>query len=306
METRLLKMFCAVADCGSLVKAAAKLHLTPSAVSHGLKDLETDLDCRLFERAGKKLLLNHAGEQLLAQVGPALVALETATDGIKRFARQGKTRLRIGAAPTACAYVLPRVIRELKKLDPRMELQIDSGNTSELIELIRGNKLDLALGISPENHVGLEITPVFKDELMFTFAPEHPWADGRPITRDELRFQPIILTHKSSLTAKLIHRHFQNTGVNPSVMEIASVEAIKELVKLNLGVSVLAPWTAEKELLRGTLLMRPPAPKPIWRSWVVLSLLGREFSPLDTAFCRLCRSYATGIRLDRRDIPDLL
>ena len=62
MEIRLLKMFCSVAESGRLVEAARKLHLTPSALSHGIKALEVELGCRLFERVGNKLLLNHAGE----------------------------------------------------------------------------------------------------------------------------------------------------------------------------------------------------------------------------------------------------
>src|SRR5205814_2024286 len=84
METRLLKMFCAVAETGSLVTAGRKLHLTASALSHSLKALETDLGCRLFERVGKRMVLNQAGEELLAQVRGSLAALESAVEGRKR------------------------------------------------------------------------------------------------------------------------------------------------------------------------------------------------------------------------------
>ena len=101
METRLLKMFCAVAETGGLVTAGRKLHLTPSALSHSLKALETDLGCRLFERVGKRMVLNQAGEQLLAQVRGPLAALESAANGIKRLAKWGQTRLRIGASASA-------------------------------------------------------------------------------------------------------------------------------------------------------------------------------------------------------------
>src|SRR5688572_5066257 len=101
MELRLLKVFCAVAESASLATAAAKLHLTPSAISHSLKSLETELGCRLFDRVGKRMALNHAGEQLLAQIGTPLAALEAATDGIKRFGKWGQTRLRIGASQAA-------------------------------------------------------------------------------------------------------------------------------------------------------------------------------------------------------------
>src|ERR1041384_8417277 len=95
MDTRLLKVFCAVAESGSLVAAAGKVHLTPSAISHSLKSLETDLGCRLFERVGKRMVLNQAGEQLLSQIQGPLSALDSAAEGIKRLGKWGHTRLRI-------------------------------------------------------------------------------------------------------------------------------------------------------------------------------------------------------------------
>ena len=146
MDTRLLKMFCAVAQSGSLVAAAAKLHLTPSAISHSLKSLETELGCRLFERAGRKMLLNQAGEQLLAQVQAPLAALEAAGEALKRLGKWGQTRLRIGTAASACQHFLPGVIRELKKLQPRLELLVKSGDIPEMMDLVRANTVDLALG----------------------------------------------------------------------------------------------------------------------------------------------------------------
>jgi DNA-binding transcriptional LysR family regulator len=306
METRLLKMFCAVAESGSLVTAAGKLHLTPSAISHGLKSLETELGCRLFERSGKKMLLNQAGEQLLTQVRPPLAALNAAAEALKQLGKWGKTRLRLGVAASACQHILPGVIRELKRAHPTLELQIESGDTPEMVDVVRANQLELALCIAPDNASGLEVRPVFRDELMFVFAPSHPWASGRTITRDELRTQPLILYQRSSYTARLANKFFRNLDIVPStVMEIASIEAIKELVKLNLGVSVLAPWTVGRELARGTLKMRPLGSQPLRRNWVVISLAGRRLSLAEETFCRLCRTHAAGLRLDRRDVPSL-
>src|SRR5262245_12245349 len=304
MDTRLLKMFCAVAKDGSVVGASRALHLTPSAVSHGLKTLESQLGCRLFDRAGKRILLNQAGEQLLAKIEQPLAALGAAEESLKQLAKWGQTRLRIGAAASACEYILPGVIRELKKSSPKVTLQVELGDMSEMVTLIHQNRIDLALGVAPDSGVDLELRPVFKDELMFTFAPTHPWATARSISHDELRTQPLIHYKRASITAQMVDAHFRSLDLVPStVMEIASIEAIKELVKLNLGVSVLAPWTADKELARGTLRMRPVGSKPLRRQWVVAFLSGRRLNLIEETFCRLCRSYAVGLRLDRHDVP---
>jgi DNA-binding transcriptional LysR family regulator len=296
-------MFCAVARSGSLVAASRELHLTPSAISHGLKNLETDLGCRLFERVGKRILLNHAGEQLLAQIAKPLRDLAAAEENLRQLGKWGQPRLRIGAAVSTCQYVLPAVIRELKKSSPNLLLQVESGDMPEMLELIQQNRIDVALGVVPKGKGALVTRPVFRDELLFVFAPSHPWSSGKPITADELRKQPLILYQRSSVTARLVKDYFDALDIVPaSVMEIGNIEAIKELVKLNLGVSVLAPWTAHKELARGALRMRPLGPKALRRQWMITWLKGRRLTLVEETFWKLCRNTAAGMRMDRKDL----
>jgi len=306
MDTRLLRVFCAVAESGSLVVAAGKVHLTPSAISHSLKSLETDLGCRLFERVGKRMVLNQAGEQLLAQIQGPLSALDAAAEAIRRLGKWGQTRLRIAASASACQHILPKVIRELKKNDGTIELRIESGDSPRILELLRSNKVDLALGIAPENTNGLEIRPIFRDELMFVFSSAHSWSDGRPITRDEIRSQQFIMYRHTSVTAQMIDDHFRQLEIVPNIaMEVDSIGAITELLKLNLGVSVLAPWTIENELSRKTLKMRPLGAKPVRRQWSAISLSTRRMTLAEENFCRLCRNQTAGMRLDRGDVPSV-
>jgi len=304
MDTRLLKTFCAVAESGSLVAAAQKVRLTPSAVSHSLKTLETELGCRLFERVGKKMALNHAGEQLLAQVQPPLAALDSAAEAIKRLGKWGQSRVRLGASPSACEHLLPQVIRELKTNSPSLELHLLAGDTPHLIDLLHQNKVDLALGLTPANPAGLALRPAFRDELMFAYAPQHPWADGRPITTEEIQKQSFIFRPRSSLTALLLEDYFRQFQILPGAgMEVASTAAIVKLVQSNVGIAVLAPWTADQELTRGDLKMRPLGAKPLHRRWSIISLAARRLTLAEETFCRLCRNCATGLRLDRSDLP---
>src|SRR5262249_8220015 len=162
VDTRLLRMFCAVAESGSLVAAAVKLHLTSSAISHGIKSLETELGCRLFDRAGKRMVLNHLGERLLTQVKPPLDALEAAAETVRRRGKAGQTRLRIGTAASLCQHLLPGVIRELKKSHAHLEIQVESGDMPEMIELIRANKVHIALGVALDKPADLDLRPAFR------------------------------------------------------------------------------------------------------------------------------------------------
>jgi len=303
IETRLLRIFGAVAESGSLVRAAAKLHLTPSALSHALKDLEAQLGCLLFDRTGKKMILNQAGEQFLNDIQSPLAALDQAALSLKKLGKWGQTRLRIGAAASICQHILPTVIRELKRSHDKIELQVESGDTAELVGLLRAGKVDLGIGLAPEHQSGLDSRVIFRDELMFVFAPSHPWSSAKTISREDLARQPLILYQRSSVTAQIVADYFKDLGVVPStIMEIGNIEAIKELVQLNLGVSVLAPWSADRELTRGRLKLRPLGTKPLTREWVVMAIAGRRLNLPEELFCKLCLQQATGMRLDRRDL----
>jgi DNA-binding transcriptional LysR family regulator len=304
MDLRSLKIFSAVAESGSLVVASRKVHLTPSAISHSLKALETELGCRLFERIGKRMVLNQAGDQLLAGISDPLKALENVAESIKRLGHWGQSRVRIAASTAACQHILPGVIRELKKTYPTLELQVRSGDTPQALELLRLNRMDLALCIVPENSPGLDVRPIFRDELMFVFSPAHPWAGGRPITRKEICAQQFIGYQRSSFTAALLADYFAALEIAPNVlMEVDSVSAIIELVKFNLGVSILAPWAVDRELTSGKLKMRPLGAKPLRRQWSIASLTAHPKTFIEETFFRHCCNQVAGLRLDRRDLP---
>ena len=303
MELRQLRVFQAVARTGSVAAAATQLHLTASALSHALKALETELGVRLFDRVGKGVQLTAAGEMFLAEIEPHLKGLAAAPDALKRLAKGGFTRLRLGAAASLCKHILPAVILDLQRAFPRVEIRIESADTPALVELLKANAVDLGLGLLPEATTDLKVHPIFRDELMLAFAPSHPWAGGAPIADHEMKAQPLILYQRQSLTARLVEAHLRSLGVTmPTVMEVGNMEAIKEFVRLGLGVAVLPPWVAERELRRGLLMMRPIGRKPLRREWAILHRADRTLSPLEGRFIRLCRAHAAGMRLDRRDL----
>lgn len=286
-----------------MAAAARQLHLTASALSHSLKALETELGFRLFDRAGKGMRLNSAGELFLARIEPLLKGLDAAPDELRRLTKGRFLRLRLGAAASVCQHILPGVIRDLQRAFPRLELRIESADTPALAEMLRTGAIDLGVGLSPESASGLKVHPVFRDELMFTFGPLHPWAGNPPLAAEELQAQAFILYQRQSFTARLVEAQLRDLGVtSPTVMEIGSMEAIKEFVRLGLGVAVLPPWVAERELRRGLLMMRPLGRKPLRREWAVFHRADHALAPVEGRFIRLCRAHAAGMRLDRSDL----
>lgn len=298
-------MFCAVARRGSIAAAAQDVNLTPSALSHALRGLETEVACRLFDRKGKRMLLNPAGEELLARVQSPMAELDAAAGAVRNLGKWGQTRLRVGASATICQTLLPPVMRELKRLHPGLHLHVESGDMPELLEGLKERRIDLALGVAPDSSRDLEQRVIFEDELLLAFAPDHTWATGKPVSKDDLRSQPLILYQRRSLTTAALDEYFKQLGVSPNVsMEIGSITAIKEMVRLGLGVSVLAPWTATRELVRGQLKMRPLGARALRRKWVVAHLATHRPGMVEETFCQLCRTQAASLALDRKDLPE--
>src|SRR3954467_7725148 len=155
LDTRQLKAFATLARTGSFTLAAKELYLSQSAVSHSMKALEQEVGCRLLDRMGKKVLLTQAGETLLHHTEKILQEMDVARSALEHLGKWGRGRLRIGASTTACQYILPPVLREFKEEYPQSLITIEPGDTVEALELLRVNRIDLAIMLQPvsQEHV---------------------------------------------------------------------------------------------------------------------------------------------------------
>jgi DNA-binding transcriptional LysR family regulator len=290
IDSRQLRAFATLARTGSFTLAAKKLFLSQSAVSHSMKALETDVGCRLFDRMGKRVLLTHAGEALLHHTEKILTEMAAARAGLEQLGKWGAGRLRIGASPTACQYILPAVLRQFKEGFPKCRISIEPGDTVEAIESVRNNRIDLAITLEPRNEEQLDFHLLFTDELMFLVGPMHPWAREGRVEHQEIPKQSYVLYNKNSYTFRMIKDYFiQEDMVLNTVIELGSMEATKELVKLGLGVSILAPWIVQKELQEKSLVALPLGRRKMRRNWGVIHWRARRLSLAEETFLSLCK-----------------
>jgi DNA-binding transcriptional LysR family regulator len=291
IDSRQLRAFASLARTASFTRTARELHLSQSAISHSMKALEQDVGCRLLDRLGKTVTLTQAGEQLLHYAQKILGEMSEARTSITHLGKWGQGRLRLGASDTACQHILPGVLREFKDSFPQVAITIEPGDTPNLIEALLENRVDLALGLEPEREARLEFDPLFSDELMFLLGRTHPWAIAGQVDRSEVPRQNYILYSKRSFTYQMIERYFSREHVVlNTVLELGNMEAIKELVKLGLGVSIFSPWIARKELKDGSILALPLGRRKLRRLWGIMHLRGRRLNLAEETFINLCRS----------------
>ncbi|HAB17757.1 MAG TPA: LysR family transcriptional regulator [Verrucomicrobiales bacterium] len=291
LDSRQLQAFAILARTGSFTQTAREMFLTQSAVSHSMKALESDAGCRLLDRVGKKVMLTQAGEHLLKHAEIILREMQAAREGIEQLGKWGRGRLRVGATATICTALLPAVLREFKESFPRSLIQVEPGDSRELVGGLERQRIDLGLMLQEAADDRFECLPIFSDELVFITAPLHPWAQEGTAPRAEIARQNLIVYRRASQTFRVVDEYFRSEDiVLNTVIELGSMEAIKELVKLGLGVSIAAPWVVQRELEDGSLRAIPLGRRKLKRFWSVAHWKGRRLTLAEETFVGLCRS----------------
>ena len=144
---------------------------------------------------------------------------------------------------------------------------------------------------SESNAADLVFRPLFSDELKFLVSPMHPWAAKRRASAEEIGAESLILYNKNSYTFRLVDKYFRDEGIElKNVIELGSMEAIKELVKIGMGAGVLAPWIARDELTKGVLVSVPLGKRKLKRRWGVSFRRGRKLPLAEETFAGLCEA----------------
>jgi DNA-binding transcriptional LysR family regulator len=252
--------------------------------------MEEDLDCHLFRRVGKRAVLTEAGERLLHYCEEILHKMQDARLDLSQLPDVGRKALRIGAPMTICQHLIPGVLRRLQQEFPHSDLCIETGDNPHLLAQLLAGRIDLAVVVEPGKSPELAFEPLFQDELCFVVPPTHPWVDAEEITVEQIRRATLIVANKATRTHQLIASYFRAKGIRLAKrIEFGSIESIKELVKNDLGVGVVALWPIEAELRRGELVSLPLGRKPLVRHWQTVHLRERTPSASETAFVRLLR-----------------
>src|SRR5260221_550931 len=173
LEIRHLQLVAAVADVGSLTRAGDRLHLTQSALSHQLRDIESRLGAPLFLRVGKRLVLTPAGERLLASARDVLAQLQHAEQEIRQMGAERAGILRITTECYTCYHWLPPLLKRYRHRFPRVEVRIDVDSTQHPIEKLLAGKIDLGIVSKPVTDRRLASRPVFRDEVVLILSPDH-------------------------------------------------------------------------------------------------------------------------------------
>ena len=265
MADRRIQVFHAVAKHLSFTKAADALFMTQPAVTFQIRQLEEQLNTRLFDRAHGRIILTTAGAVAL-EYAERLLALSAELDSrMKELSGQTTGPLLIGASTTIADFLLPQILGEFKVRHPAIVPRLFVANSEAVQERVAERSLDLGF-IEGDSHLPTLATDICcEDELQVVCAPSHALAKQKSATPQALTEHAYISRELGSGTREVIDHYLQKAGLASDslqvVMEAGSPEALKGLAATGLGFAIMSRATVAKEVRLGELVRIPLSPR---------------------------------------------
>ena len=288
LEVKHLRLVEALATYGTLTNAGKHLNLTQSALSHQLNELERRLGTPLFHRVGRRLVPTLAGERLLDGAKRTLTVLRRTEATLKRIASGQEAVLRLTTECYTAYHWLPAILEEFGRRCPKVEVQVVAEATRRPIEALLAGKIDVAIMHDSVSDERIDAIPLFEDEMVVVAAPSHPLAKALFVRPEDFADEHLIVYTSLQPEDMLMRRVLGPAGISPRrVTAIQLTEAMLEMVRAGLGISVLARWAAEPQVVSGAVRAIPLTQQGLRRQWSA-AMLRQQAPPLYVReFCRL-------------------
>jgi len=250
-----LKAFYAVVNNDGFERASQSIHLSQPAVSIRIRELEKQLGVDLFQRSGRRVRLTDAGKIVADYTVRLMIIMSDMNRAIDQLKGFKRGQLRCGATTTIAVHLLPRVLLQLKKLFPNIEIKIMVEKTAEIEKKITADLLDVGLVSGTMNNPsGFNVRNFLTDEFVLITPPKHPLAGHRKVRLKQVAKLPLILREHGSSPRRVIDEGFRSAGIAyQCMMEIETSEAVKKAVAEGIGCSIASLCSIQLEKQTGAL-----------------------------------------------------
>ncbi len=253
-------IFYTVANAGNISKAAKELYISQPAISKSIQKLEESLNCKLFSRSSRGVVLTDEGNLLYGHVKEAFETLNTGEDKLKRSIELGVGHLQIGVSSTLCKYMLLPYLNEFIRQNPHISISISCQSTNETLRLLDENKIDIGLIGKPENFKGLHFDFLANIEDTFVASPMYlENLSERGIGKDDvLENATLMLLDKNNMTRRYIDDYFQANHITISeCIDISDMSLLIDFAKIGVGIACVIKSFVARELTKGKLVEIP-------------------------------------------------
>ena len=230
MELRHRRYFDALAETLNFTRAAERLHVTQSTLSHQIRQLEEELGTPLFDRGGKRVRMTEAGEILRSHMTPALEKIDLGLQALRAPGQAITGRIRLGTTPSFNTQMVPQCVATLLKSYPGIQVAVEELAAGDILRRLRSGRLDMAVSYPPGEGSDLWFEPLYNEELRLVVAADHPLARRRKVRMVELHSVRMVLLWPHFLTRKLLEDCFAAAGAR--TVEVAQVNSIAPMIEL--------------------------------------------------------------------------
>lgn len=267
LEVKHLHLVRAIAEQGGPTRAGSVLHLSQSAVSHQLADLERRLGVELFVRERRRLHLTEAGRRIV-ELGRKVLPEFTRTERDVRGSGQRRQRIRIATECFSGYHWLPLVLPQLRREFPHVDLDIDVEAMRRPVAALLRGRLDLAIISTRVNEESLRIEPLFDDEWVVIMAPSHPLCARDYVRVRDLSGETVLAHHPSKQDAQRFGSLLDNESAAPPEFTVVPLtEALVSLVRAELGVGLVSRWAIAPHERSGQVEVRRFTKKGLRERW---------------------------------------
>jgi DNA-binding transcriptional LysR family regulator len=241
MELQKLRGFYWAVRCRSFSEAAAKIHVSQSAISHQVRALEEELGVRLYERSGRGIVPTPEGERLADYARSLLNTLDDLHSEFAELAGRPHGAIRVAASRGVATFRLPGIVQTFRRAYPDVRLTISSRVLdTDILRLVLSGEVDIGFTASWNDFSDVEYFEILSYDMFVCTPLDHEWAGRRDrISLNELAEQPLLLYEKGTAVRNHIDRVFARHGLSPEVtIEVGGSTALREYVRIGLGISI--------------------------------------------------------------------
>lgn len=250
-----LKVFHTVAVYLNFSKAAELLYISQPAVSKNIKELETELDIKLFERIAGKVKLTDAGRIVLTYAESVFELEKELTFNLSTLKQKYSGRLKLGASTTIGQYILPPILARFHEEYPEIELSLLNDNTEKVEKALLDNEIDIAIVEGSSKNSLIKYIPFVKDEIVAIVHTSQLLSERDEISIDELKTMPLVLREEGSGSLAVITNKLREHGVKLTdmniVLHLGNTESIKSYLAHSNAMALISIHAVTKEIKNG-------------------------------------------------------
>ena len=254
VKLELYRVFKEVAEAGNITAAAQTLFISQSAVSQSIKQLEAELQTRLFARNSRGVTLTADGRMLYEYVRSAMGLLETGEEKLSQSRDLQMGHLTIGASDTVTSQFLLPYLDRFHRQYPAIHIQIISGRSHKVLGLLQSGKVDIAFASTPQEGASLETFPCLATHSIFVAGAEYPCDFDHVYSLEEIAQFPLILLERKASSRLYLEKYFLQNGLHlhPEI-ELGARSLLVDLAAIGFGVAGVTEEFVRRELDSGRL-----------------------------------------------------